>query len=106
MPRCSTKAKRAGEGSLTPDRRAGGGFALTACDVLKDGSGITTLAWTEQNGLPVTVSDRNGANNGCKVRHVDLRGRRIFMKVCRQDRDGNVEKNRLESCSPIRTTTN
>ena len=100
------KSKPAGEGSLTIDRRAGGGFALTACDTAKDGAGITTLAWSDQQGIPVAVSDRNGAHNGCKVRHVDLRGRRIFMKVCRQDRDGNVDRRRLEACSPIRTTTN
>ena len=95
--------QQAGQGSVSPDVR-GGGFALTACDTAKDGAGITTLAWTDQNGIPTSVSDRNGAGNGCKVRRVDLRGRRLFMKVCRQDRDGNVDKNRLEACSPIRTS--
>jgi len=95
--------QQAGQGSVTPDVRSGG-FALSACDTARDGAGITTLAWTDQNGIPVSVSDRDGANNGCRTRSADLRGGRIFMKVCRQDRDGNVDKSRLENCSSIRTS--
>jgi hypothetical protein len=99
-----SKAKRLGEASLTQDRR-GGGYSLTACDTAKDGSGVTAYAWSDQVGVPVSASDLDGANKGCTVRHVGLQGRRIFLKVCRRDRDRNVDKNGLEVCSRIRTTT-
>jgi hypothetical protein len=99
-----SKAKRIGEASLTHDRRDGG-YALTACDTSKDGSGITAYAWSDQAGVPVSASDLDGANRGCTVRHVGLPGRRIYLKVCRRDRDRNIDKNGREVCSRIRTTT-
>jgi hypothetical protein len=100
----------AGDGTLR--HNGGGSYTLIACDVQKDGFGITAYAWSDRVGVPVSASDTNGASKrtsgtkGCATKHIGLTGNRVYLKVCRRDRNGDVDKSGRETCSAIRTTSN